>query len=193
MMISSRFLRSLGGMLALVAASASPTSAADGIEAKLQICGSCHGTDGRPGDPTIPIIWGQQQAYLEKQLKDYKSGERDSQIMSSLAESLKNEELPQVAAVFAGKNWPHPSDGGAAKSPPDIILACQTCHQANFLGGVAAGETAPRLAGQTREYLVDAMRSFADGERDNNAAMSALMKGLSTTDLEAIARYLSSL
>jgi cytochrome c553 len=37
------------------------------------------------------------------------------------------------------------------------------------------------------------MRSFADGERDNNAVMSALMKGLSTTDLEAIARYLSSL
>jgi hypothetical protein len=49
---------------------------------------------------------------------------------------------------------------------------------------VVAGETAPRPAG--REYLVDAMRSFANGER-------AAMKGLSTMEREAIARYLSSL
>jgi len=192
-MIDSRFLKALGVILALVAASASSTSAADDIEAKLQICGSCHGKDGEPGDPTTPIIWGQQQAYLEKQLKDYKSGVRDSQIMSSLAESLTNEEVPQVAAFLAGKSWPHPTGGGTAKSPPDAVLSCQTCHQANFLGGLAAGETTPRLAGQTREYLMDAMRSFANGERDDNAAMSALMKGVSSTDREAIARYLSSM
>jgi cytochrome c553 len=58
---------------------------------------------------------------------------------------------------------------GTMKSPPDAILGCQRCHQVNFLGGVVAGETAPRLAGQTREYLVDPMPSFANGQRDNNA------------------------
>jgi cytochrome c553 len=192
-MINSRRLKALAGMVALIVASASSTNAADGIVTKLQICGSCHGKDGTPSDPTVPIIWGQEQAYLEKQLKDYKSGDRDSQIMSSLAESLKNEEIPDVAAFFAGKRWPHRGDAAPVTSSPEASLACQACHQMNFLGGVAAGETAPRLAGQTRDYLVDAMQGFADGERDNNAPMSALMKGLSSMDREAIARYLSSL
>src|ERR1700730_10313145 len=190
-MISNCFPGILAGTVALVAIVTFPVNAADGIETKVQICGSCHGKDGEPGDPTIPIIWGQQQAYLEKQLRDYKSGDRDSQIMASLAESLKNEEIANVSAFFAGRNWPRSNAAGTAGSPSDAIPACQTCHQVNFLGragGGPAAETAPRLAGQTREYLVDAMRSFANGERDNNAAMSALMKGLSTPDLEAIAR-----
>jgi cytochrome c553 len=191
-MINRRFSNILGVALVL-AASTLPTNAADGIEAKLQICASCHGNDGKPSDPTIPIIWGQQQAYLEKQLLDYKSGERDSQIMSSLAESLKKEEVADVAAFFASKSWPHPAGRGTATSLPDAISACQTCHQMNFLGGLVAGETSPRLAGQTREYLVDAMQSFANGERDNNAAMAASMKALSTAEREAIARYLSTL
>jgi len=192
-MINRRFSNILGVALVLVA-STLPTNAADGIEAKLQICGSCHGNEGEPSDPTVPIIWGQQQAYLEKQLRDYKSGDRDSQIMSSLAESLKKEEVPDVASFFASKKWPqHPADRAAAGSLPDAISACQTCHQVNFLGGPAVGETVPRLAGQTREYLVDAMRSFTNGERDNNAAMAASMKALSTVEREAIARYLSTL
>jgi len=191
-MAKTRLLDILGAIV-LAAALAVPANAADGIEAKLQICGSCHGKDGAPGDPTIPIIWGQQQAYLEKQLREYKSGDRDSQIMSSMAESLKTAEIPDVAAFFAAGNWPHHSDDGAAKSPPDAIPTCQTCHQANFLGGSAVGGTTPRLAGQTRAYLVEAMQSFASGERGNSGDMSALLKGLAATEREAIARYLSGL
>ena len=40
-------------------------------------CISCHGEDGW-GSPAIraPAIAGQQQAYLEKQLNDYRSGAR---------------------------------------------------------------------------------------------------------------------
>ena len=62
------------------------------------------------------------------------------------------------------------------------------------MGAVQAeGMTTPRLAGQTYEYLVDAMRRFADGERTNNADMVQIMKGISPADREAMARYLSSL
>jgi cytochrome c553 len=49
------------------------------------------------------------------------------------------------------------------------------------------------LAGQTYEYLVEAMRRFADGERTNNADMVQIMKGISPADREAMARYLSTL
>ena len=55
-----------------------PACAADDIEAKAQACAACHGQNGVPTDPkTIPIIWGQQQSYLVKQLHDYRSGDRD--------------------------------------------------------------------------------------------------------------------
>jgi cytochrome c553 len=66
---------------------------------------------------------------------------------------------------------------------------CQICHQQNFVGGLPA----PRLAGQRYEYLVEAMRRFADGERTNNTDMANLMKAISPADREALARYLSGL
>jgi cytochrome c553 len=192
-MIKDRIREILIGIIFFVGACPLPANAANGIETKFAICGSCHGKEGQPSDPTVPIIWGQQQAYLEKQLRDYKSGERDSQIMSSLAEAFKREEISDVAAYFSGQRWPDRKDGGKPESVPRAIPSCQTCHDADLLGAIAAGEPAPRIAGQTREYLVETMRSFADGERDNAGAMAALMKGLSANERESIARYLSSL
>jgi cytochrome c553 len=71
---------------------------------------------------------------------------------------------------------------------------CQACHAQNYLGAVQAeGMTTPRLAGQGYEYLVEAMRRFADGERTNNADMVQIMKAISAADREAMARYLSAL
>ena len=58
---------------------------------------------------------------------------------------------------------------------------------------LAAGGTAPRLAGQSYEYLVEAMRRFAEGERTNNADMMKIMKAISPADREAMARYISGL
>jgi cytochrome c553 len=52
---------------------------------------------------------------------------------------------------------------------------------------------APRLAGQSYEYLVEAMRRYAEGERANNADMANLMKVLSPAEREAMARYISGL
>ena len=36
--------------------------------AKLLVCGTCHGAKGVPQNPTISVIWGQQENYLQKQL-----------------------------------------------------------------------------------------------------------------------------
>jgi len=62
------------------------------------------------------------------------------------------------------------------------------------MGAVQAeGMTTPRLAGQNYDYLVEAMRRFADGERTNNADMVQIMKGISPADRDAMAKYLSAL
>ena len=89
------------------AITAVPAHAADDIEAKVQSCAACHGQNGVPTDPkTIPIIWGQEQSYLVKQLRNYRNGERDNPIMSPIAKSLAQEDLRKIAAYFAAKSWP---------------------------------------------------------------------------------------
>jgi cytochrome c553 len=172
------------------AVAAAAAQAADDIEAKAQMCAACHGQNGVPTDPkTIPIIWGQQQSYLVKQLHDYRSGDRDNPIMSPIAKGLAQEDLRKIAAYFAAKSWPAQQAAAAPPSPPNGIAQCQPCHQPKFEGGPAA----PRLAGLSYEYLVASMRSFATDERTNNGDMPKFMQALTDSERDAMARYLSAL
>jgi cytochrome c553 len=155
--------------------------------AKLLVCNACHGDNGIPKDATIPVIWGQQENFLIKQLHDFQNGDRDSEVMSWMVKTLSQAEQGSAAAYFAKKNWPARSAGAASTSPPNGIAACQICHQQDFVGGLPG----PRLAGQSYEYLVEAMRRYAGGERTNNADMVKLMEALSPAERDAMARYLS--
>jgi cytochrome c553 len=158
--------------------------------AKLLVCNTCHGDKGVPQNAAIPVIWGQQENYLVKQLHDFQSGDRNFEAMAWMASTFSQSEMASAAAYFTKKNWPAARSAGAAStSPPALAAVCQVCHQQNFVGGLAG----PRLAGQSQEYLVEAMRRFADGERTNNADMMNLMKAISPADREAMARYISSL
>ena len=172
------------------AVTAVPAYAADEIEAKAQMCDACHGQNGVPADPkTIPIIWGQQQSYLVKQLRDYRNGERDNPIMSPIAKGLANDDLRKIAAFFAAKSWPAQRATAAPPPAPSGIAQCQPCHQPNFEGGPPA----PRLAGLSYEYLVAVIRSFAVDERTNNGDMPKFMRALTDSERDAMARYLSTL
>jgi cytochrome c553 len=175
-----------------VPAVASPGNAAEAqaiLGAKLLVCSTCHGADGVPKSATAPIIWGQQETYLLKQMHDFQSGDRDSEVMTWMATALSQSELGPAAAYLAKKGWPARSAGAASTSPPAVVAVCQVCHQQNLVGGLAA----PRLAGQSYEYLVEAMRRYAGGERKNNADMMNIMQAISPADREAMARYISSL
>jgi len=111
----------------------------------------------------MPVIWGQEQSYLVKQLRDFRNGERDSAIMSPITKGLAEGDLRKIAAYFApnpGRSV-RPQTCRAAKT----IAQCQACHQPNFQGG-NAGAAARRAQ---YEYLVAAMRAFATEERTNNS------------------------
>ena len=179
----------LAGFLACVALS--PALAADPLETSLQICSSCHGSAGKPSDSTIPIIFGQQAKYLEKQLKDYRSGDRDNQIMSSMAEAVPFKELAHAAEILANRPWP--AREGTALAEPPSAAACKACHGANFEGGQSPEGMAPRLAGQFAAYLSDQMAAFARDARTNQPTMSAMMKALSAEERTRIASYLGSM
>src|SRR5258707_2406949 len=159
-MFKNRF-STIAGAVAFFAIVAVPANAQDAIEAKVQTCGACHGQNGVPLDPkTMPIIWGQQQSYLVKQLHDFRAGDRESPIMSAMAKGIAQEDLRKVAAYFAAKPWP-PEPAGAAPAsaapPEEKIGVCKACHQAKFEGGPPA----PRLAGLSYEYLLAQMNNFA--------------------------------
>jgi cytochrome c553 len=178
------------GAAIVLSVGAAPGRAADDIEAKVQMCAGCHGENGVPADPkTIPIIWGQQESYLVKELHDYRSGDRDNPIMAAIAKELAQEDLRKIGAYFAAKSWPAQRPAAAAAAPPSALAQCQPCHQPHFEGGPPA----PRLAGLSYEYLDAAMRSFATGERTNNGDMPKMMRALSDKERDAIARYLSGL
>ena len=197
------------GVLVVLAALAAPANAADThiperpavatlgnvaeaeaiLGAKLLVCNTCHGADGVPRSAATPIIWGLQENYLVKQLQDFHSGDRDSDVMTWMATFFSQAELVPTAAYFAKKSWPARSTGATSVSPPPGVAVCQICHQQNFVGGLPA----PRLAGQTYEYLVEAMRRYAERERTNNADMMKIMEAMSPAEREAMARYISGL
>ena len=180
------------GHIPEIPAVASPGNAAEAqviLGAKLLVCNTCHGADGVPRSAGTPVIWGLQENYLLKQLHDFQSGDRNSEVMSWMSTALTPAEVASAAASFAKKNWPARPVAAAAASPPGAAAVCQICHQQNFVGGPAA----PRLAGQRYEYLVELMRRFAEGERSNSADMTNIMKAMAPAEREAMARYISGL
>jgi cytochrome c553 len=188
------------GALAVVAVSANAAEPAANpntereFGARLQVCGACHGANGIPKNGSIPIIWGQDQNYIAKQLRDFASGDRAVEVMAWMTKSLEPEQLAPTTQFFATKTWPAHATPAAATTPPAGIAVCQACHNTDFRGArQAEGVATPRLAGQNYEYLVEAMRRFADGERKNNETMAELMKQLSPAQRDAMARYLSQL
>lgn len=183
-LLSSAFAAALASAIFVV-----PANAADDMASRLQVCSACHGQNGEPTNTTTPIIWGQKENYLYKELHDFHSGERSNPIMSPLVKSFSLDDLRKVATDFAAKSWPQRQAGPPSGSPPEGIAMCQACHGQNFEGGAPA----PRLAGLSYDYLIGAMRSFADGKRTNNLDMPGFMRALTDSQRDAIAHYLSSL
>jgi cytochrome c553 len=201
-MINTRFFHTTGVLIALAVLRTGAGAAQDApspdtqmeFGAKLLVCQACHGQNGAPKSGAIPIIFGQQEDYLGKQIHDFQTGNRKVEVMAWMANTLTADEVGPATAYFAQKTWPKRAANAAAVAAPPTIAVCQSCHQADFMGAPRAeGMATPRLAGQSYDYLVEAMRRFADGERTNSSDMSQIMKAISPADREAMARYLSSL
>ena len=115
------------GAVAILAAVAAP-AAADDIEARVQVCGTCHGPNGEPADPkTMPIIWGQQENFLVKQLHDYRAGDRNNPIMASMAKTLSQEDLRPAAAYFAMRVSRSASPSGPCSFAISSLLWRSSC------------------------------------------------------------------
>jgi cytochrome c553 len=168
---------------------------AQGIEEKAQVCAGCHGADGKPIDKMFPVIWGQKEGYLYIQLRDFKRGDRKSDIMQPIVASLERQDMLALAAYFASKPWPDLGQPRASKGVSERAqsanksVGCTGCHLDQFQGD----GTVPRLADQSRDYLTKTIADFRRRARGNNPGMSDLMLATSPDDLAALAEYLSGL
>jgi len=63
-------------------------------------CQTCHGLDGAAKLPEAPNLAGQTEVYLVKALQDYRSGARKNDMMSIVAQALKDQDIADLAAYF---------------------------------------------------------------------------------------------
>jgi cytochrome c553 len=168
---------------------------ADPIEQKAALCAACHGGGGKPVNPSIPVLWGQNEGYIYLQLRDYKLANRKNPLMAAMVAGLDKPQMKALAAYFAGKDWP---DLEQPRAPQDVArhaeaindsAGCKGCHLDQWQGDSAT----PRLAGQAQSYLRETMSKFRSGERGNNPWMTALLKTYSDQDIDALAKYLAGL
>lgn len=87
----------LAGLTAAGSAWADPAA---GYE-KAAMCQVCHGYDGIGTNPEVPHIAGDSQIYLMAQLKAFRSGERQHQQMSIIAQSLDDADIRDLADYYA--------------------------------------------------------------------------------------------
>lgn len=89
--------------LAAIALQALPAAAADAAAGrqKARQCQTCHGLDGIAKIPIAPHLAGESQIYLQTQLKAFRSGKREHEMMSVVAKNLSDEDIADLAAWYA--------------------------------------------------------------------------------------------
>lgn len=68
---------------------------------KARQCQVCHGYDGIGTNPEVPNIGGESEIYLMKQLRAFRSGERQHRQMSLIAQGLSDEDIRDLADYYA--------------------------------------------------------------------------------------------
>lgn len=187
-------------VLALVAALAAGSAFAavdlKAGEQKAQVCFACHGPNGNSQTAQTPSLAGQPDGFIQWQLVFFRSGQRKNAVMQPMAESLKDDDIRNVAAFFAAQK---PVRAQAAGATDDALMAaarkiaqanrCASCHKDDFSGTQATA----RLAGQREDYLLKALRDFKSGARSGGAmaAMMEVVAPLGDPDLRALAHFLA--
>jgi cytochrome c553 len=190
-----------GAMAAGAALAAAKPDLARGQAIAGQVCAACHAVDGSRGAPANPILAGQHQAYLVKQLHDFKAGRRVNAIMQGFAATLSEQDMLDVSAFYASK----PPPLGVATNPDLVLLgeriyrggiaskhvpACSACHSPD---GAGIPVQYPRLGGQHAEYTESQLKAFRVGTRANSAQMMSISANLSDREITALSDYIAGL
>jgi cytochrome c553 len=178
-------------------------------------CAACHGADGNVVDDTMPRLAGQVPQYLEKQLRDFRSGRRtDCGSADPGKPALSDRDIADLAAFYAGRPVTATADRRQASAlgetiylkgrrPPNFMPACVGCHGAAGSGKahwqqvmtVVPAILPSAIGGQSPRYVAHELKAFANGSRSNDegAVMRRLAVHLSDEEIAAVANYVASL
>ncbi len=179
-------------------------SAADG-QTKSAECAACHGVDGNSVTAEWPSIAGQHAAYTVRQLRAYRSGERDDVLMTNFAVDLSEQDMLDLAVYYEAQTI---IPGGADPElvslgesiyrsgiPGRGVVACIACHGPSGLGNPLAAY--PMLQGQHATYTANTLRAYAAGTRRSDATLNQMMRTITALLLEdellAVASYVQGL
>ncbi len=174
-------------------------------EKKIAMCIGCHGIIGYqasfPEVYKVPKISGQGVKYITSALNAYKKGERKHPTMRSIATSLSDQDIADMAAYYST----HGVVEGAvlpekATEPKGNVAelvkkgACTSCHGENFAKPI--DPSYPKLAGQNADYLYVALKSYkVEGTATwgrGNGVMGGVAKQFSNAELKELANYVSA-
>src|SRR2546423_10950083 len=83
-----------------------------------EVCFACHGENGVAASPDYPNLNGQSGAAIYKQLSDYRTGSRQNEQMSGIAQGIDETTLAELAAYYAGQ----PKRPPALVGGPEAVL-----------------------------------------------------------------------
>lgn len=178
---------------------------AEAGKTKSAACGGCHGFDGNSMIPMYPKLAGQNEAYLVKQIKDFKANtDRQDPIMLGMTAALSDQDAADIGAFFQAQtlNETAPFDeikvaaGRELYKGGDVhrdIPACQACH--GPAGAGTAGIAYPQVGGQYVDYTLMQLKAFKSGKRKNDEGllMRSIVEKMTDEELEAVSHYIASL
>lgn len=192
----------LGGALSALALSVRADALDGSYAAPYESCAYCHGYDGNVATDRFPSIAGQSEAYLVKQLRDYRSGRRRGEgEMGPAAGALNDADLRTVARHFARQTPRRRADTGRRgdralgarlyrRGKPGVV-ACIACHVPRAR---PAPLGYPRVLGQNAVYVRRQMNAYRSGRRRNDrfGVMRRIARKLSAHEIAAVSRYAAS-
>jgi len=89
------------GVALLAPSTGRPQDAAAGQAKASSVCATCHGLNGIATLPEAPNIAGQSPFYLETQLKAFRSGARQQEQMSIIAQDLSDQDIANLSAWYS--------------------------------------------------------------------------------------------
>jgi cytochrome c553 len=161
-------------------------AAADDPAAGRQVagmCRTCHGLDGYAQIPIAPHIGGEPQEYLEAQLMAFKTGAREHEMMTIVAQGLTAQQISDVASWYAAHDVTATLPAGVTEA--DAPDACVSCHGAD---GLSQALDAPNLAGEVNIYIDTQLKAFRTGKRQH-PIMSAIAAEMTDEEIRAVADW----
>ncbi|TFZ01088.1 c-type cytochrome [Ramlibacter rhizophilus] len=185
------------------AAPTAPASAS--VEAKVAMCIGCHGIPGYqasfPEVHRVPLISGQNAKYIVAALNAYKSGDRKHPTMRSIAAGMSEQDIAAVASWYEKQGTGALEPAAPLPQPNARVAAllqkaaCASCHGTTYSNPVDASY--PKIAGQHKDYLYVALRSYKVDNNPvvgrNNAVMGAIARQFTNAELKELADYIGEL